>query len=94
MKRLQELKQSWMTQPAVREAYEAQAAEFSITRELIAARLRAGLTQAQMAERMGTSQSVIARLEGGRRTPSIETVQRYARATGCRAVLKLEPLPG
>ena len=39
MKRLQELKQSWMTQPAVREAYEAQAAEFSITRELIAARL-------------------------------------------------------
>lgn len=93
MKKLQTLKQEWMKRSSLQQAYEEQAPEFAITRELIAARLRAGLTQAQMAERMGTSQSVIARLEGGKRTPSMATVQRYAQAAGCRAVLTLQPLP-
>jgi hypothetical protein len=41
-----------------------------------------------------TTQSVIARLEGGKRTPSMNTVARYAQAAGCRAVFKLEPLTG
>ena len=62
-----------------------------MTRELIAARSRAGLTQGEIAQRMGTTQSVIARLEGGKRQPSMRTVQRYAEATGCRAVVRLEP---
>ncbi len=51
---------------------------------------RAGLTQGEIAQRMGTTQSVIARLEGGKRQPSMRTVQRYAEATGCRAVVRLE----
>ena len=58
---------------------------------LIAARARAGITQAELAQRMGTTQSVIARLEGGKRQPSMRTVQRYAEAKGCRAVVRLEP---
>ena len=57
---------------------------------LIAARSRAGLTQGEVAERMGTTQSVVARLESGRRTPSMRTVQRYAQAVGARAVVHLE----
>ena len=51
---------------------------------------RAGLNKAQVAERMGTSQSTIARLESGRTLPSLRTLDRYARATGSRAVLRLE----
>jgi DNA-binding XRE family transcriptional regulator len=74
--------------PKVRKAYEAMAPEFEIARELIAARARAGLTQAQVASRMGTTQSVVARLEGGK-LPSIRTLQRYAKATGARPVFKL-----
>lgn len=92
MKTLKTLKRELLATPAVQTAYDAQGAEFSIVRELIAARMRAGLTQGQIAQRMGTTQSVIARLEGGKRTPSMNTVQRYAQATGCKAVFRLEPL--
>lgn len=92
MKTLKTLKRELLANPEVQAAYEAQVDEFSIVRELIAARMRAGLTQSQIAERMGTTQSVIARLEGGKRAPSIGTVQRYAEAAGCKAVFRLEPL--
>ena len=57
----------------------------------IAARSRAGLTQNDVAQRMGTTQSVIARLEGGKTIPSMRTVQRYAQAVGARAVVRIEP---
>lgn len=92
MKTLKTLKRELLNNPGVQAAYDAQNAEFAIVHELIAARMRAGLTQHQLAERMGTTQSVIARLEGGKRTPSMSTVQRYAQAAGCKAVVRLEPL--
>lgn len=92
MKTLKELKRDLLADTAVQVAYKEQGVEFSLVRELIAARMRAGLTQDQIAQRMGTSQSVIARLEGGKRPPSMSTVQRYAQAAGCKAVLRLEPL--
>ena len=91
MKTLKDFKRELLADPAARAEYEAQSAEFAMTRELIAARSRAGLTQGEIAQRMGTTQSVIARLEGGKRQPSMRTVQRYAEATGCRAVVRLEP---
>lgn len=92
MKTLKAFKRELLAQPEGQAAYAAQSTEFSIVRELIAARMRAGLTQSQIAQRMGTTQSVIARLEGGQRAPSMSTVQRYAHAAGCRAVFRLEPL--
>ena len=49
---------------------------------MIIARRDAKLTQAELAERIGTTQSAIARLEAGRVSPSIATLQRYAEATG------------
>ena len=76
--------------PETRAEYDAMASEFAMARELIAARSRAGLTQGEVAERMGTTQSVVARLESGRRAPSMRTVQRYAQAVGARAVVHLE----
>jgi transcriptional regulator with XRE-family HTH domain len=65
-------------------------ARFELARELIAARTRAGLTQEQLADKMHTTQSTIARLESGRTMPSLRTLSRYAEATGCRTVIKLE----
>lgn len=91
MKTLKDIKRELLANPDTRAAYDAQADEFAIARELIAARTRAGLTQADVAERMGTTQSVIARLEGGKRAPSMRTVQRYAQALGARAVVRIEP---
>lgn len=90
MKTLKALKADLLNAPTVRAEYDALTDEFDMTPELVAARARAGLTQAEVAARMGTTQSVVARLEGGRRQPSMRTVQRYAQAIGCRAVVRLE----
>jgi DNA-binding XRE family transcriptional regulator len=90
MKTLKKLKQEWLTDSKTRAEYQALADEFDMAGELIAARARVGMTQAEVAQRMGTTQSVIARLEGGKRQPSLRTVQRYAKAIGCRAVVRLE----
>lgn len=90
MKTLKTLKAELLTNPATRAEYEALAPEFETARELVAARARAGLTQTEVAERMGTSQSMVARLESGKRPPSLRTVQRYAQAVGARAVVRIE----
>ena len=55
----------WRKEAAYRKAYDALAGEFALARTFIAARTRAGMTQAQVAKRMGTTQAVIARLEMG-----------------------------
>lgn len=69
--------------------YDALAPEFEIAAELLKARLRAGLSQAELAARMGTSQSTIARLENGHTLPSTKTLLRYADATGSRFHVRL-----
>ena len=63
--------------------------EFEISAELVKARMRAGLSQAELAARMGTSQSTIARLESGQTLPSTKTLLRYAQATGSRFHVRL-----
>ncbi len=90
MKTLKQMKAELLAAPAVKAEYEALADEFAIAHELVAARARAGLSQAEVAQRMGTTQSVVARLESGRRPPSLRTVQRYAQAVGGRAVVRIE----
>jgi ribosome-binding protein aMBF1 (putative translation factor) len=73
----------------VKTEYDALAPEFEIAAELLRARLRAGLSQAELAARMGTSQSTIARLEGGQTLPSTKTLLRYAEATGSKFHVRL-----
>lgn len=90
MKPLKALKAKLLKNPETQRDYDALAEEFELAREMITARNRAGLTQADVAERMGTTQSAIARIESGRRQPSMRTVQRYAQAIGCKAVVRLE----
>lgn len=66
--------------------------ERALMRAMIEARVRAGLTQAQLAQRMRTKQPVIARLEAGRRSPNIRTLRALATATGSRLVVRLDPM--
>lgn len=74
------------------EAYDALEAEYQLARELIAARARAGLTQDAVARRMGTTKSSVSRLEsGGKHTPSVGTLQRYAQAVDCELKIELVP---
>lgn len=91
MTKLAEFKKQWLKDPAIKAEYERLGPEFQLIRHLIEARARAGLTQAQLAERMGTRQAAIARLESGRIQPSLKTLRRYARATGTRLTFSLEP---
>jgi transcriptional regulator with XRE-family HTH domain len=57
------------------------------------ARSRAGLTQAELARRIGTSQPVVARLESGSANPTLATLERALNATGHRLRLSAEPQP-
>ena len=81
--------QSLLANPEVKREYDALEQEFAIASELIRARARAGLSQAELAARMGTSQSAIARLESGRTLPSAKTLIRFAEATGSKVELRL-----
>lgn len=82
----------WRLDPAYQEAYDALADEFALADALIKARSQARLTQAEVAGRMGTTQAVIARMEGGRTMPSTRTLKRFAEATGTRLTISFAPL--
>jgi transcriptional regulator with XRE-family HTH domain len=90
-KTLKELREELLANPAVREAYEEQESEYALARAIIAARTHAGLSQAELAARMGTSQPFVARLESGRTLPSMRTLLRVAEATGTVPEFHLKP---
>jgi DNA-binding XRE family transcriptional regulator len=74
------------------EAYEGLEDEYKLVRELLAARVSAGLTQEQVAASMGTTKSAISRLEGtGAHSPSVSTLKKYAKAVGCDVEIRLVP---
>jgi predicted transcriptional regulator len=85
----EEVKARLLSDPTVRAEYEALAPEFEISMELLQARLRVGLSQAELAARMGTSQSAIARLESGQTLPSTKTLLRFAEATNSKIQVRL-----
>ena len=86
------LHKKWSHDPEYRNSYDALGPEFDIARAVILARKGAGLTQEQLAKRMNTTQSAIARLEGGRTRPSTTTLVRFAQATGTRLKISFERL--
>lgn len=86
------LKKRWMKEPGFRKGYVALEKEFVLASMLIEARVNAKFSQAQLAKRMGTSQSTIARLESGAAKPSLSTLERFAKATGTRLRVTLEPI--
>lgn len=82
----------WMRDPAFREAYERVGPDMDLAFTIAEARIRAGLSQKQLAERVGTTQSVISRWESGRVAPSTRSMKRIAGATKSRLLVRLTPL--
>lgn len=82
-----ELKKQALRRAGVRAEYEALGPEFELLRQMLSARTKAGLSQADVATRMGTQAPAITRLESalgsGKHSPSIDTLKRYAEAVGC-----------
>ena len=81
----------WRKDPKYVAAFEALEGEFALASALIKARAEADMTQEQVAEAMGTTQAVVARLESGKVLPSTRTLERFARATRTRLRISFEP---
>jgi transcriptional regulator with XRE-family HTH domain len=88
---LKRFKARALARPEVRREYDALSEEFELLDEILKARAEAGLTQAELAERIGTTQSAVARLETaiGKHSPSLATLKRYASALGYRLQVRL-----
>lgn len=91
MSRMDDLHAGWLKDPTYRKEYEALESEFTLAAALIRARAEAGLTQEQLAKRMGTKQEVVARWEGGKVMPSTRTLTRLAKATGTTLRISFAP---
>jgi ribosome-binding protein aMBF1 (putative translation factor) len=94
MTSLAKLRRDLLKDPEVRAEYDRLGPIFAVVGEMVEARQAAGLTQAEIAYRMGTSQSVIARLENARHMPTFDMVARYAAAIGRRLDIHLVPVGG
>lgn len=94
MSKIKDLHQAWSKDPAYRAEYDALDEEFTVMAAIAKARRRAGLSQAELARRMNTTQSTVARLESGRGQPSTRTLLRFAKATGHRLKISFEPVKG
>ena len=91
MTKISDLHRRWSKDADYKEAYDALGEEFDLARALIEARTAAGLSQSQLARRMKTSQSYIARIEGGKVRPSTDALERFAQATRTRLRIVFEP---
>ena len=84
--------EQWRKDPAYVREFESLDDEFALAQLFISARGAAGLTQAELAGRMKTSQAYVARLESGKEKPSTRTLNRIAQATGHKVVIQFQPL--
>lgn len=91
MSDFQQLKQELMNDSEFRKEYEALQPEMDITRALLDARIKSGLTQMELAEKTGISQADISRLENGTRNPSLALLKRLAEAMD--STLRIEFVP-
>ena len=76
--------------PAFEEEYKALGEEYNVAREIIHARMKAKLTQKELAEKIGTRQSNVSRIESGNSNPSIAMLKRIAEATGTKLQVELK----
>ncbi|MCJ8270301.1 MAG: helix-turn-helix domain-containing protein [Psychrosphaera sp.] len=88
----EQLKEKALSRQSVKVEFDDLAPEFTLLREMLKARNDAGLSQAEVAELMGTKAPAITRLESslmsGRHSPSIATLKKYAEAVGCQLEIK------
>ena len=89
----EELKAKALANPDVKAEYDALSPEFSLLREMLLARKSAGLSQAEIAIKMGTKAPAVTRLESsltsGNHSPSLATIKKYAEAVNCHVEIKL-----
>lgn len=88
-RKVSELKQELLKDTDFQREYIQLEDEFALAAQLIEARKRAQLTQEDVAKRMGTTQSVVARLESGHPLPSLRSLKRYAQAVNSKVEIRV-----
>lgn len=91
MRKWPALKKELLKDKKVAKEYKRLKPYYSLVNKLIEARIKRGFTQGQLAEKIGTKQSAIARLESGNANPSIAFLQKLARALNSNLEIKFVP---
>jgi transcriptional regulator with XRE-family HTH domain len=92
MSKITALHQRWLKTPGYEAAFDESLVEFELARQLIETRVKSGLSQGELAAKMGTSQSTIARLESGASMPSMRTLTKFAQATNSQLQILFKPV--
>jgi transcriptional regulator with XRE-family HTH domain len=86
---------AWKRNPEFKSGYAELETEYTLLRELLMARQRLGLTQSDVAKKMGTKAPAVTRLETSlsehRHSPTLATLKKYAQAVGCKLEVHLVP---
>lgn len=88
-RKMAELKEELLRDEEFRAEFVQLEDEFALAAQLIEARKKAHLTQEEVARRMGTTQSVVARLESGHPLPSLRSLKRYAEAVNGKVEIRV-----
>ncbi|MDO8621036.1 MAG: helix-turn-helix transcriptional regulator [Candidatus Levybacteria bacterium] len=89
MRNWEKVKKDLLRDGATRREYEKLAPRYAVISQLIAARLKKGITQKELAQKVGTKQSAIARLEGGMTNHTLEFLDRIASVMGYKLTVQL-----
>jgi transcriptional regulator with XRE-family HTH domain len=90
---MEEVFADWEKEPGWKEGYAKAEFEVSLSIRIGQARVRAGLSQSQLAEVVGTTQSVISRIEAANQNMTIDTLYKIAKALNCELVVELRSAP-
>jgi predicted transcriptional regulator len=89
MKDWEDFKKELLKDPEVKKGYDALEVEYSIIAQVIQKRLEKGLSQKQLAKKIGTKQSAIARLEGGNTNPTVSFLEKVSKALGSKLQISI-----
>ena len=88
-----EYKEKALSNPEVREEYDALQPEYDLIQAMIDARISQNITQKELSDRTGITQADISRIENGTRNPSLAMVKRIAAGLGMQLRLEFVPAP-
>jgi ribosome-binding protein aMBF1 (putative translation factor) len=92
MTKMTDLHKQWLKRPGYKKAFDDSQAEFELAHHIIQTRINSGLSQDELAKKMETSQSSIARLESGTSLPSMRTLTKFAKATNTEINISFKPV--
>lgn len=90
MKTYKELKEKYLSDPEVKAEYEKNKPEYDLISQLIGKRIKAGMTQSDVAKKLGTKQAAISRIESGEHGVSVNRYSQYADAVGSKLSINLD----